>query len=535
MLKKLQNIAIKVLDKPLYFWLLVFFVYVIARVATWGYPFDSDHWIFYYVGRIWAQGGTMYVAAWDHKPPLIFVFNGLMYAMFGGNLVWHRIWLTLLSIVDIALFWQFTKRIFPSIFSLSSRPSLKASGEIFQSAKEDSSSKVGMTTGAVMTKASADLATKVSLVLYVFWRNLSQFTSSGNNTENYGLIFFLGMMLSYISFRKDQKWWKMLLSGACFSMLFFLKGNFLLLGVPIGILLLVDNWKSIRKFFGYGIVFCIPLALQAGIWGYYFQSRGALNDFFVASFQFSAKYAKSAWAGDVSNNIVLLLSLLVFLLPVLMFFAVYLKDVRKNLHNHDYLLVGLMFVAGLGLTLGVGSFYPYYFLITMPIYVIVMTYALFNLETLNEYLRLFIYSVFGASIAFSLLISMKQLYNTFSGSVRAEAQQYQDIADYVKSHTSPTDKVFAYDYGASFYRLAERDSGSRFISASVLLLENRDNYGFHFDDTFISDMEKSQAKYVVVYTDRDTLYYGNKPVVKYFDTHYHAEKEIGKFTILVRN
>jgi hypothetical protein len=414
---------------------------------------------------------------------------------------------------------------------LSSRPSLKASGEIFQSAQEDSSSKVVMTVGAGMT----GIATKVSLLLYVFWRNLSQFTSSGNNTENYGLIFFLGMMLSYLSFRKDQKWWKMLLSGACFSMLFFLKGNFLLLGVPIGILLLVDNWHSIRKFFGFGAIFCVPLALQAVFWVYYFQSRGALNDFFLASFQFSAKYAKSAWKGDVSNNIVLILSLLVFLLPVLMFFAVYLKDIKQNLGNHDYLLVGLLFVAGLGLTLGVGSFYPYYFLITMPIYVLVMAYALFNMGNLHENLRFFIYSVFVASIVFSLLISLKQLYNTFSGSVKKEAQQYQEIADYVKSNTAENEKVFAYDYGASFYRLSERDSGSRFVSASVLLLEYRDNYGFNFNDIFISDMEKSQTKYVIVYTDRSTLYYDNKPLVEYFDNHYHAEAKVGKFTILRRN
>jgi len=489
----------KLLTNPKYFWPLVIFIYILSRVATWGYPFDSDHWIFYYVGKIWAQGGTLYVSAWDHKPPLIFLFNGLMHIMFGGNLVWHRIWLALLSVVDIALFWQLAKRVIPEL-------KLK----------------------------NAELATKTSLLLYVFWRNLSQFTSSGNNTENYGLIFLLGMLLSYLSFRKDQKWWKMLIAGVCFSVLFFLKGNFLLLGVPIGILLLVDNWKSIQKFFGYGIIFVTPLILQASWWLYYFASRGALNDFWIASFQFSAKYAKSAWKGDVSNNIVLLLTLLIFLLPFLLFFAIYLKDAKKNLQNHDYLLVGLLVLSGLGLTIGVGSFYPYYFLIAMPAFILVFVYVLFHFSDLHKYLRLLLCLALGTSMLLSLGISMKQLYNSFGGNVSTEAQQYRDIADYVKANTVPTDKVFAYDYGATFYRLSERDSGSRFVSASVLLLENRDNFGYHFDDTFIADMDRSQAKYVIAYKDRDTLYYQNKPVVEYFDSHYVVERTFTKFVVLKR-
>ena len=517
-MKKPKELFLKILSKPAYFWAFVVFIYIIARIATWVYPFDSDHWIFYYVGKIWAQGGTMYVSAWDHKPPLIFVANGIMHLIFGDSIVWHRIWLTVLSIVDVALFWALIKRVIPNIIPCHSEPSEE--------------SRI-TSPGSLVPLGMTDLAAKVGLLLYVFWRNLSQFTSSGNNTENYGLIFFLGMVLSYLSFRKDQKWWKMLISGVCFSALFFLKGNFLLLAVPIGILLLVDNWKSIRKFFGYGIIFVIPLGLQTGFWAYYFYSKGALNDFFIASFQFSAKYAASAWSGDVSNNIVLMLTLLIFLLPMFLFFAIYLKDAKKNLQNHDYLLVGLTFLAGLGLTIGVGSFYPYYFLIFMPISVIIMVYALFSTE-LNKYLRILLYLALGGSMILSYGVSVKQLYNSLGGSVRAEAQEYRDIAAYVNTNTQPTDKVFAYDYGASFYALSGRDSGSRFVSASVLLLEHRDNFGYNFDQKFIDDMEQSQAKYVVVYRDRENLYYQNKPIVEYFDTHYTLDKTFTKFQVLRR-
>jgi 4-amino-4-deoxy-L-arabinose transferase-like glycosyltransferase len=498
-MQKIKEFCLKVLNNPLYFWGIVVLVYVVARLATWGYPFDSDHWIFYYVGRIWAQGGTMYVAAWDHKPPLIFVFNGLMYLMFGGNIILHRIWLTLLSVVDIALFWQLLKKVLPDL-------------------------KVKY----------VDIAAKVGLLFYVFWRNLSQFTSSGNNTENYGLIFLLGMLLSYLSFRKEPKWWKMLISGTCFSVLFYLKGNFLLFGVPIGILLLIDNWKSVRKFFGYGIVFVLPLVIQTGFWVTYFAKKNAFTDFFIASFLFSTKYAKSEWKGDVSSNIVLLLILAVFLVPTIIFSLLYIRDFRKNKTNGTYLLFGMSLLAGLGLTLGLGSFYPYYFEIAMPIFIIIFVYALFNMQGLSIWKRWMIYIVLGMSMFLSYGISMKQLYNTFAGSVKAEATEYQQIAAYIDANTTTSDKVFDYDYGATFYRLANRDSGSRFVSASVLLLEYRDNYGYNFDQEFISDMEQSKAKYVVVYRDKNNIYYQNKPIVDYFDTHYVLDKTFTKFEVLRR-
>ena len=41
------------------------------------------------------------------------------------------------------------------------------------------------------------LFTQVAVVSYVFWRDLSQFTSSANNTENLGLLLVLGLLLSW--------------------------------------------------------------------------------------------------------------------------------------------------------------------------------------------------------------------------------------------------------------------------------------------------------------------------------------------------
>lgn len=504
MLDKIKVASIKILNNPLKFWLLVTFVYILSRIATWGYPFDSDHWIFYYVGKIWAEGGNLYLDAWDHKPPLIFLLNGFMHLILGDSIILHRIWLTLLSFVDIFLFYKILKIIVPKLFK------------------------------KIQTLDKSDLAIKIGLILYVFLRNLSQFTSSGNNTENYGLIFLLLMWFSYLSFRKDNKWWKMLLAGFFCSILFFLKGNFILLGLPIGLILLLDNLKSIRKFFGYGIIFTLPIIAHASVWIYYFYSQNSLEDFLIATFKFSAKYSASAWSGDVSNNIMLLLITLVLIAPTIILFVFYLKDFKNNLKNKEYIFIGSSFLAGLGLTFGVGSFYSYYFEIIMPVIVLVMVYVLFNLKRQKKFWRFFIIVCLATSLLFSYAISLKQLYNSLSGPIQSDALQNQEIANYIKEKTDKDDKIFFYDYGAVLYRLSGRDSGSRFISASVLLLEYRDNYGFNFNKIFMEDMEKNNTKYVITYIDRDSLYYENKPLVDYFDSYYVTEKKFDTLEVLRR-
>lgn len=505
MLSKTKILALKILNNPLYFWGLIALVYILSRVATWGYPFDSDHWIFYYVGKIWSEGGKLYVDAWDHKPPLIFLFNGIMNLTVGDSLVLHRTWLTLLSFIDIFLFYKILKIFIPKLFV------------------------------KIKNFSQSDLAIKIGLILYVFWRNLSQFTSSGNNTENYGLIFLLLMWLSYLSFRQDKRWWKIMLSGFFCSILFFLKGNFLLLGFPIGIMLLIDNLKTIKYFFIYGTLFVIPIILHAMFWAYYFISQGAFDDFLIATFKFSAMYSGSAWSGDVSNNIILLLVTLILVIPAIFYFIFFIKDLKKNTNNHEYILLGLTFITGLGLTFGVGSFYSYYFEILMPVFVLIFIYVLFNLSRQKKLFKILLVIALVSSAVISYGISTKQLYNSLDGYVNSEAIERQEVADYIKTNTTIDEKTFYYGYGATFYQLADRNSGSRFISASVLLLEYRDNYGFGFDDTFIKDMDKNRPKYIVTYIDRDSLYYANKPIVKYFDKNYRLEKQFETLEVLIRN
>jgi 4-amino-4-deoxy-L-arabinose transferase-like glycosyltransferase len=500
LVEEIKKYVQKVWSDPIKYWSLIIVTFIVSRVGTWLYPFDSDHWIFFYVGKNWFHGGSLYVTAWDHKPPVIFFLNGLM-SLLSNDIVVHRILITGFTLLDIYLFYLLAKMLASKLIT---KPKIE---ETF---------------------------VKLSLLLYVFWRNLLPFTSSGNNNENFGLVVYLGMLIGYFSFREDRKWWKLVLSGLFFSVLFFMKGNFLLLAAPVGIMLLVEYFRDLKKFLTYAFAFGLPLLLMAGTWVAYFSSKGSLNEFIFATFTFSAKYSTSAWKGDLSNlNIFYLL--VAFAAPLIIMVPIYTfaKTWQKR-SDHTYLFFALTFVFGSFAFFAVGVPYLYYFLILMPVYSLMGAYLLLNEAEYGKYTYYIFCSVFLFGMALNLTYSLYQTCKGQIGHVSKEAQEYRDIAAYIDSKTTPTDKVFAADYGATFYQLSNRDSGSRYISASVLLLDYRDKYNFGLDNKFEADMDKSEAKYVVVYRDRNSLYYKNVPMVKYFDSHYQIEKTFETFIVLRR-
>ncbi|MEI6266383.1 MAG: glycosyltransferase family 39 protein [bacterium] len=503
-IKKINIYIAKFINTPKYFFPLLVLVYFLSRLPVWLYPFDSDHWIFYYVGKNWFHGGTLYLTAWDHKPPIIFLINGLMSVILGDNIILHRILFSFVGLFSVYLMYLLLKLVVP-------RFKLK----------------------------SPQLAINTGILIFVILTNVAQFTSSGNDTENFALPFLIGMILSYLSFRNSNKYWQLLVSGICLSFMFFLKGNFLLLAMPIGFFVIFDNLKNIKKMFMDGFIFGLPLFLHSLIWIVYFALHNGLQDFLIATFIFSAKYSGSAWVGQLSSMktfyfMVSLASPIIIIAPIYYFFL--FKKGRKIAEYNFFALTLLFcFIA----FFSVGLPYLYYFLIAMPIYTITAIYSIFSDHNSYRVVGKFIYTwflcMFFAGIILLSIISMRQLPALSSENTNSEAIEYKNIAQYVNKNTDTNDTVFANDYGGTFYRLSDRDSGSRFISASVLLLDYRGNYGFHLNDLFISDAEKSKPKYVVVYKDKSSLYYQNKPIVKYFSGHYHLEKSFNKFEVLRRN
>ena len=194
-----------------YFLPSVILVAILSRLATWFFPYDSDQWIYYYVGNNWFHQGTLYITAWDHKAPVIYAINGFMSLMFGSNLFLHRLFFTVIAALTIWLFYLTSKRFLKYINS-----------------------------------DHIQLGSRLGTLLFAFWFNLSQFTNRGNYTENFATLFVILALYSYLKSTINKPYRNLLLSGLSMSLLAYFKINFLILILPIVIDILRIHLKDIK-------------------------------------------------------------------------------------------------------------------------------------------------------------------------------------------------------------------------------------------------------------------------------------------------
>ena len=493
-MKKIQSIVMNQ-----WFWLVAVIVFCVSRVATWAFPFDSDHWIFYYLGRRWAQGATLYLDMWDHKSPLIYGYNAFLFKAFGGNIVLQRIFFTLFALVGLWLFYKTAKLLFNY---------LQVNNPLYTA--------------------------RVTTLLFAFFANLSQFTNSGNNNENLGWVLLMGALYCYLRYRKgpvrNEMW--LLASGIATGFVFILKANFAFLLLPLLIDLIIVLRKNFYKLIAGLAIFAFGTLAQLLIWSLYFVHLHTYKLFLTATFTFNSKYIRALGWDIHQPGITIFLGILLLLM---MFFAPFLIKAWSRFRQPDSKLgifVPMLAASAIIFMISAGTFYSNYFLVAIPYLCLVAGATATSVFKYRGNLTLFILVVIAALM---FAISLKQVYNTFYGSDAANARDMTAAANYIKDHTSSNDTIFANVYGATFYRLADRNSGSRFVSASHPLIDYKYHFDYNFNLDFITDMEESQAKYVVESSDPSDIYRTENPVMmRYINHNYTLQTTIGRFDILAR-
>lgn len=480
------------------FWLIGLVVLVTSRLATWLFPFDSDHWIFAYIGRVWAQGGTLYIDAWDHKSPLIFGYNAILYKLFGDDLILTRIFFTLLAILAAFLFYKTVRLL---LNQLSENDNIKLA--------------------------------KISTLIFIVLTNTSQFTSSGNNNENIGILLLLGAIYLYLKYRSSANIRLLIASGFLAGFIFMLKVNFAILLLPLIADIVYQNWPKFITAIKNLLLFSIGIVVQLGFWWLYFYQQGTVSDFITATYLFNSKYI-TALGWDINEpGLPIFLGILALLIIMFAPFAIKsLTYIKVKTDRKARLLVPLMTLSVLLFIATAGTFYSYYFLIVMPFICLVIAATWSDLSL--KFSRKIIWLVLVVLFIF-IIISYRQLYNNFYGAVAQDASNMNEAALYVNARTSPNDTIFANMYGATFYQMAQRNSGSRFISASYLLVDYKFKFGYNLDALAIADFEKSKPKYIIVGSETDNLYLtSNPPMTDYINSNYRLEKSLPGYKILVR-
>lgn len=482
------------------FWLVITATFIVSRMATWFFPFDSDHWIFAYIGRIWAEGGTLYIDAWDHKSPLVFAYNGLLYKLVGDDIVLSRIIFTMVSILSA---WLFYKAVTLLLKQLS--------------------------------KDNYNSLAKITTLIFIILTNTSEFTNSGNNNENIAILFLTATVYLYLRYRQSRNFRLLIGSGLLAGFVFMFKVNFSILLLPILIDIIYQQLPNVKLVIRNLLLFSIGIIAQVGFWVLYFYQMGTLGDFLTAAYIYNSKYIRALGWDLNEPGLLVFIGILALLLALVSPFAV--RSLQYSLKNKSdrksQLIVAMMSISVIIFILTAGTFYSYYFLIIMPYICLIIASSWPDLR--NRFGKKLV--IYVSIILFIFMaLSYRQLYNNFSGSTAEDAINMNAAALYVKEHTTKNDTIFANMYGATFYQLAQRDSGSRFISASYLLVDNKFNFGYNLNAIAINDLEKSKPKYIIISSSDDDLYITkNMLMTQYFNSHYHLEKTLPGYKILVRN
>ena len=316
---------IYLLKKKYLYWSILILTFILFRIPIWSGSDLSDFWVFNYVGHDWLSGGKLYVSAWDHKAPLIFLIYGIYDKLWGTSLIFTQVFTTSLVILDTLFFYKIAKLWFNNDIN----------------------------------------KTKIALLVYVVARNLPFLNLDGSTTENYTIIFMnIGFWL-FLKYRNNLKPSKLFLIGLMFGLVFWLKANCFIFALPICYLIYREAKNKLLTV----INLFLPLVLLGLIHLGYFSLQGTLRDFYIAAFEYNSKYnlaniPKNSFKDFVKIRINTLVSLIPFV-PI----SIYYFWKQKFSILHCYLLLFAFFII---ITFG---FNGYYYLPFVTVLSLVTVYA----------------------------------------------------------------------------------------------------------------------------------------------------------------
>ncbi len=480
--------------------ILTFFS-ISLRIPAWLYPPSSDYLLFLFIGREIFSGKTLYLDVWDHKPPLIFYINGLI-SWLSGNSGWlPQIWLLLWLVGEYLVLYFFLKRLFTKL-----------------------------------NLPDPEVKSRLGLIFYSLFRNQAIFINAINTTENFGLIFLLGMYWLALewSWQNSRKF--LALSGVCLSVLIFLKPNFVILSLPLLIEIVWPvftelwlkrgtTWSALKQALINYVILFLPTLCQTLFWVWFFASHSALIEFWNASFWFSFKYLSVInpdYIGKSLYILIIIFNLMVITLFSLIWFWFSLSHGLKTIFLSQNLR--FIFWFGLGSWLFIAIFWyglPYYFLITfLPMSILLTT---IKLSARPLFTNLFLGSLFLVFSLTLLILPFNYLKNYSQTTDAQENTVLQEVVTNLKPELSSEKQIYVFDRGATIHYYTHTSSVSRYFSVHFLDIDYYANLGFQINQTVINDLQHQKPKYIIVNTN---LWERQLPLNTYIQTCYVSVKTV---------
>ncbi len=451
-----------------YEWIILLFLLVIVlRLPSLFAPhYYGDEEIYFVMGRAWRMGAGMYSAAFDHKPPMIYIIAGITESIF-----WFRAVLLAWMLVHTYIFWKLSQKIW----------------------------------GVIRPKMAY-----VSSLVFVVLTSLPTFEGNIANAELFMMMPITLSLLLLLNIKKGQ-YWQYLLAGlvAGFGLLFkvpviFDVAAFVIYFFAYEKKSFLDGVKSLisPKLWLYLIGFILPFVITI----INYQLKGAGSEYIRASILVNFGYVSSWKTGNVAFNP--LKSGLAVRGMILAGYTLVLYFLRKKL-GKEYGLVLLWFGFSMFGALLSARPYPHYLQQPIVPFALLLPF-LFVLENVVQWVVIGGVIVIGIAtqnnIGFGAYPTV-EIYRNFISFVTGKMTMVQyretfsatkmnyEVAKYLNARMTDEDKLFVWSNDVTVYNLTDKllSGGKYMVNFHV-----RDWQAF---DEVMANLSKNKPTYIVVLPD----------------------------------
>lgn len=486
-------------------------------------PAEWDSGCFMYIGQNWLRGLVPYVDMWDHKGPMLYLFNLL------GLLIDEK---------NGVVYLQFFLSTWAFYFSFL----------------------------AYRQYIDAGLALMFAFIGFFLLLFLHQ---TGNQTEQWALFFQAFSVFLYVKVRSktSKSFYLWLLIGIAMSIVFLIRPNQIAIWMVLVLFELIFTILNkekigalIVKYFAMLIGFLIPI----GIVVLYFAKQNALNKMFECFIGFNFIYAGDNHTSIIDNIKFSLVTLPFLWLMVLGIGANYLLFVikRKSIEKLDW---ALLFFSTTWLALEVylsslaGAYFLHYYIQWILPLMACMVVLVRSVKYLNISPFKTIYLALGMSGILFVLVGAKtfvrhrwQMYGRYE--YLHNNRSFYKTAEFINKNTTPSDYLLEWGIVDGLNFQTKLKSPTKYFYQYPL-----DTKGYTNDsmvNTFISEVKSKSPKFIVDASKFERLpyleksardsFYNAKPFYKgllpnaintfyeYVDSNYNKTQTIGIYIIYQR-
>ncbi len=431
--------------------------------------FMGDSAVFVYVAKVILSGGMPYRDTFDHKGPLIYLFDAL------GLLIDNRVGIWIVEFTVIFITFLFAYKI------------------------------------ARFLKCSQLLS---CVVITIGFFVLLYYFQGGNLTEEYASVFITVSLYYFLKFiiNCNIKKHQIILTGSCFAAVCMLRANMIAcwLVLFMGILLKCFSHKKYKlaaRFIGWFVIGILLVFVPIIVWLCLNSSFGSfIDDYIIFNFIYSNTLALSKF-----NAFLAFISTPPMLVSETVLFYFCVKQSKKE----DWLCLSALFLsvvlAGIS-----GRKYGHYGMIFYP-FIIYATSRLFYecwleicmTKAKNKFSLKNIIIPVAIALCFSGCIIYPIVTNIFNGnstiilypSDNIDSVENRKIIDVIQLITNENDKISVVGNDNSLYLLANRKSVSKYSYQYPIA-----NIKHNIWEEYLNDIQKSPAKVIVLTPGADQIY-----------------------------